>query len=405
MTTAQRPQPLRGMEPDSWARTTIIKRLPEIVGRTLEENQFTGRIEMDLKILRQEIPAEKIKPIQEHHAPDFGDWRSYTADYLDQHWLEVPWFFAENYFYRRVVEAVRYFERGRDPFQVQKDQGYQKSNQAITHYSEKLADWLRSDRLTEEWLQQAFYFILWGNQADYSLWPADGETSPEHEDAQSALEHVLADDSDVLIDLLLGETRIKRVDMILDNAGFELITDLGLVDLILTRELVEQVVLHVKAHPTFVSDVIPQDVQDTVQKLSVSPSAPVRRFGNRLQKHIRSSRIVIRKDFFWNSPLAMWDLPQDLREVLSGGNLLISKGDANYRRLTGDRRWDFSTPFSEVIDYLPVPLAAFRTLKAELAVGLSQKAVRKARRTDPEWMTDGRWGVIQFADPAAARDR
>jgi hypothetical protein len=107
--------------------------------------------------------------------------------------------------------------------------------------------------------------------------------------------------------------------------------------------------------------------------------------------------MLVRADLFWNSPLAMWDLPEGVERTLAGADLLISKGDANYRRLTGDRSWDFTTPFSKVIDYLPVPLAAFRTLKAELAVGLTREAVRKARSADPDWMTDGRWGVIQYA--------
>lgn len=397
MITRQHPQPLRGLEPDSWARTTIVERLPEIVNRVLRENQFPGRIELDLELLRNEIPDQKIRPIQDLHAPDFSDWRGYTAEHLDQNWLEVPWFFAENYFYRRVMEAVRFFELGEDPFQNQKEIGYQKSSPAIDQYSAKLAEWLDPDQAPEEYLQEALYLTLWGNQADYSLWPADGESSPEHEDPESAREHILADDSSRLIQLLAGGDGLARVDFMLDNAGFELITDLGLADLILSSGRADRVVLHAKTHPTFVSDVIPKDVEYAVRVLEGDLSDAVRGFGRRLRQHFQESRMMIRADFFWNSPLAMWDLPQGLKENLSGADLLISKGDANYRRLTGDRSWEFTTPFSEVIDYLPVALAAFRTLKAELAVGLTQEAVRNARSADPDWMTDGRWGVVQYA--------
>lgn len=397
MDTRQIPEPLRGLEPDSWARTTIVERLPDIARKIPAENQFPWSIEQELKILWNEIPDQKIRPIKDLGSPDFGDWRGYTADYLDLNWLQTPWFFAETYFYRRVMEAVRFFERGEDPFLAQKQLGYQHSAPAIQQYAEQLLDWLSPGREPEEYLQDAFYFTLWGNQADYSLWPADGDSSPEHEDLQAAQEHLLADDSPLLMDLLIGDHKLPRVDFLLDNAGFELITDLGLADLLLSSGRVDRMVLHAKAHPTFVSDVIPRDVDDAVQALQDDQSEAVRQFGQRLRAHFRDARMLVRADFFWNSPLAMWDLPEGVEQTLAGADLLISKGDANYRRLTGDRSWDFTTPFGEVIDYLPVPLAAFRTLKAELAVGLTREAVRKARRADPDWMTDGRWGVIQYA--------
>lgn len=46
--------------------------------------------------------------------------------------------------------------------------------------------------------------------------------------------------------------------------------------------------------------------------------------------------------------------------------MVFLKGDANYRRLIGDRRWPTNTPFSDVAGYFPTKLCALRTLKAEL---------------------------------------
>ena len=93
----------------------------------------------------------------------------------------------------------------------------------------------------------------------------------------------------------------------------------------------------------------------------------------------------------------MWELPSDLSQDLSRSDLIISKGDANYRRLLGDRQWDFTLPFHQVVDYLSVPLAALRTLKAELAVGLDLDQIRETYNQDPTWMVDGKWGVVHFA--------
>jgi hypothetical protein len=77
--------------------------------------------------------------------------------------------------------------------------------------------------------------------------------------------------------------------------------------------------------------------------------------------------------------------------------LLISKGDANYRRILGDREWDITLPFHQAVDFLPVPLAAIRTLKAELAVGLEIDQIQQVFNQDPNWMVDGKWGVVHFA--------
>jgi hypothetical protein len=83
---------------------------------------------------------------------------------------------------------------------------------------------------------------------------------------------------------------------------------------------------------------------------------------------------------------------------MARADLLISKGDANYRRLLGDRHWPFTIPFEEVMAYVPTRLLALRTLKAEVAAGLSQNQVDRLNETDPDWLVNGRWGLIQFAE-------
>jgi hypothetical protein len=101
-------------------------------------------------------------------------------------------------------------------------------------------------------------------------------------------------------------------------------------------------------------------------------------------------------DFFWTSPLNLWEMPDRIRALLAASDLVISKGDANYRRLAGDLKWPPTTPFSDVAGYFPAPLLALRVLKAELALGLSSDQVSRLDREDPEWRVNGQWGVIQF---------
>ncbi|UCC50900.1 MAG: DUF89 family protein, partial [Anaerolineaceae bacterium] len=80
----------------------------------------------------------------------------------------------------------------------------------------------------------------------------------------------------------------------------------------------------------------------------------------------------------------------------SQSHLIISKGDANYRRLLGDRHWPYTTSFQAIMAYTPAPLLALRALKAEVAAGLSPEQIARLNKEDEEWMVNGRWGVIQF---------
>lgn len=62
-----------------------------------------------------------------------------------------------------------------------------------------------------------------------------------------------------------------------------------------------------------------------------------------------------------------------MQELASESELVFVKGDANYRRLIGDRRWATDIPFADVAGYFPTRLCALRTLKAELGYAPSSR--------------------------------
>ncbi|MCK5734839.1 MAG: protein-glutamate O-methyltransferase family protein [Spirochaetaceae bacterium] len=400
------PEPIRGKDPGSWAYSTIVKRLPEIINRILKDNDFGSEITGQLKLLRDDLPGGTIRKLQDSQAADFGEWEMYIAPYESSTWLEVPWFFAELYFYRRIIEAVDYFQTGKDPFSHQKKQGLLQSGPSIRRFAGVLQNWITREAgkpSPEIMIQDAFLNALWGNQADLSLWPADAEDSPSHQNLKNVQDHLLADDSSDIIRLITGMEGLGRIDILLDNAGYELVSDLGLADTLLTHGLSSRIVLHVKAHPVFVSDVIEEDIRETIEVLSEDQDEAVRHFGKRLEEHFSSGRLSAAPHFFWNSPLSMRELSVDLRKDMSSSALLIIKGDANYRRLLGDLHWDWTTAFPDAVDFLPFPVAALRTLKAELAVGLKSEQIRELNIKDKEWLVNGRWGVIHFSGPSLIR--
>ena len=91
---------------------------------------------------------------------------------------------------------------------------------------------------------------------------------------------------------------------------------------------------------------------------------------------------------------------QDFARRLQSGDgaiQVIADGvDANYRRLLGDRHWPLSSSLADTLRYFPAPLALVRVLKSETVIGLQPGQPGRLSRQDPGWMTDGKWGLVQF---------
>ena len=379
----------------------MSERVGEIARRTLTENLFSEEISSRVEALIADIPNERVR-LMNQTAPDARDWETYTRPYLNQNWLTPPWFFSETYFYRRLIEATGYYEPGPgfgvDPFHYQKEQGLKTTSSTIQAIATRLGNWIDEGK-QDEHIAALLAINLWGNRADLSLWPA-GESGeqPMDVDWEDAQAFTLADDTESVI-YQLNNHPGAHIDIIADNAGLELVTDLTLADYLLSTAAAANVRIHLKPHPTFVSDAMRSDVVATANYLAAQEDAAISAFGRRLQDHIANGRLLLNEDPFWVSALPFWEMPGELREELSQSDLIISKGDANYRRLLGDRQWPFTTPFADILSYTPAPLLALRTLKAELACGLTEEQVSGLDEEDPHWLVNGRRGVIQFALP------
>ncbi len=403
------PDPLRGIEVPSFTNYSIVVRLPEIAQRTLAENDFPAEVVTQIKTLITEIPDGKIRPVHVPLAPDAARWEAYIAPHLGQNWLEVPWFFAEEYFYERMLEACGYFQpgprQGMDPYARQKRLGLETTRGEIHTLCEHVAEILQASLAKADLrkaLDQLLVVNLWGNQKDLSLWPAseagdskEAAGSSSRAELNAAREHLLIDATPQVLrylDRLRSEA--SSFDFLIDNAGYELVADLALADVVLSSQLAAEVFFHVKVQPVFVSDAMEKDVLDTLDFLSREEHAEAQALAKRMREHHEQGRFHLRADPFWTSPLAMWEMPDPLYNELSGTNLLISKGDANYRRLLGDRHWSLDASFERILSYLPFPVLSLRTCKSEIAVGLNPLDVPQS---DPDWLIDGRWGLIQFS--------
>jgi hypothetical protein len=384
------PPPLMTSEPGSFAHRTFQVRIPAIIQEAVELNSFPDDIRREVEALRDEVQRGTIRALHEA-APDRWFWDRAARPHIGRTWLNVPWYWAEAYIYRRLIEATRYFQpgpwQGFDPYAAKKQTEWEPAA-APQAVNATLLD-LPGDKQAR--FEALLHASLWGNRTDlsYNVAAQLGDVV-RHGDERANL---LADDAGRVWEFLRSQPR-RRLVIIADNAGTELLMDLALVDFLLGEGLAERVALHVKQQPFFVSDTMPRDVKAGLAALPRGGQA-ARALGERTRQHLEKGRLQLFTHWFYVTSLFYFQLPDDLRAELAAADLVIFKGDVNYRRLIGEVHWPPTTPFARTTAYFPAPLVALRTCKAELIVGLAQGEAEQLQAEDPAWMVNGRRGLVQ----------
>ena len=206
------------------------------------------------------------------------------------------------------------------------------------------------------------------------------------------VDDLVADDSSELW-RLLGAGAQGQVHLVADNAGRELVADLVLIDRLMATGRAATVTLHLKPHPYYVSDATTADLLQVLRRLEAAGDA-AGDIAARLAAAIGDGRLQVHAHAFWCSPLPFHELPADLAAELAEASVVIIKGDLNYRRLVGDAHWDPTTSFQDLTAYFPAPLAALRTLKSDVAVGVDPDRLAHLESNAPGWRTDGTHAVI-----------
>ncbi|MFF7985059.1 damage-control phosphatase ARMT1 family protein [Streptomyces sp. NPDC007901] len=320
--------------------------------------------------------------------PGHDRWHDWGLDtYAGQSWFDVPWLWSESWFYRRLLDAVGYFGtgpwQGIDPFRP-----FKLAELDAKETDEELA---ALDTLDDDPDHALLHGSLWGNRADLGF-----RLSAEAGAAVSAL---VADDSAALWPLLRGGT----LCLVADNAGRELVPDLLLIAHLLDTGRVGRAVLHIKPYPYYVSDATTADVLDALRRLTAAPGTAAA-YGRTLWSAMSDGRLTVRAHPFSCAPLPYAEMPDDLRAEFASADLTLFKGDLNYRRLVGDRRWPPTTPFADVTAWFPGPVAALRTLKSDVITGLSGDTEAALDAAEGQrWRTAGTHALIQVNPlPSAA---
>lgn len=344
-----------------------------------------------------------------------------------------------------------------DVFARQKMATFRSSRPAVlelaSRYHELITQMKNKEGKSEEDIDEAEKILfmemceicLWGNATDLSLL-----TSLTYEDIQKlqgskarkdSEKNIIVNDLglayDVLKKAIKNGKQDRQVDIVLDNAGFELYVDLILAGFLLSAGLATNVILHPKSIPWFVSDVVPADFAALLTALAnpqsfYSTPSDEEKQEDKIPQPLTQAEVDelsflfsewsnfhaegqlrLRGNRFWTEGGSYWRLPTSaprLHDDLKEGELVIFKGDLNYRKLTGDGMWDPTTPFTEAIGPMGpgsgVNVLALRTCKADVVVGLKPGLDEELKAMEGgggdsgqrKWAWSGKWAVVSFSN-------
>ncbi|UCF95939.1 MAG: protein-glutamate O-methyltransferase family protein [Spirochaetaceae bacterium] len=392
-------------DPDSFAAFTLTRRLPALLDQVMEKNRLSGARATPLRDLKRRLRAGTVEDIFSAHpylrermeTAEQATWSREIGRHRGKSWLNLPWYFAESLFYLEVLLAWGYYREDSpgfavDPYRPFKEEELRRPGGALELSAriEEVTSVIASPR---QQLPILLQYCLWANRLDLS-YSQLVEKYGNRLDLET--NRLLVDHSDLAAERLL---RARRIDLILDNCASELIADLHLVRALLTHASEPTVVLHCKKAPYYVSDATISDATATIAALVQNDSPILSNLGQALSRALEDGSLRLREHFFWNGPLHFPELPAGLKRELSESDLIVLKGDANYRRLLCDRRWDPSTDMKSIVGYFPAAFVTLRTTKSELIVDLPRETVEILNRDDPNWLIEGRYGIIRYCDP------
>ncbi|KAB8349542.1 hypothetical protein FH972_023568 [Carpinus fangiana] len=344
-----------------------------------------------------------------------------------------------------------------DVFARQKLETFQSSRPAVLELASRykaLISELSSSKPADPKAEEVIFsemmeICLWGNATDLSLL-----TNLSYEDIQklqgsaarkAAEKNILVNDLPrVFADLKKIQKERpndeRRIDIVLDNAGFELFVDLILAGYLIKAGLATNIILHPKSIPWFVSDVLPSDFTallnaladpqgfytgatvegqkagatgENAKSLSDIEVAELKFLFEDWSTLHSEGQLVIRPNSFWTQAGSYWRLPYEapkLYEDLRESDLVIFKGDLNSRKLAGDVMWPTTTSYTEALGPLAkqgsgINVLGLRTCKADTVVGLPEGKDEELKATEGgggesgarKWAWSGKWAVVNYS--------
>lgn len=374
------PPLIRRIRGTGFADYTITHRFPQIAAQVKEV--------VSSEFLRDQIDAlvraiENGEDLQiDSLAKPSGFWRDYLKSLKSQTWDDISFFELEFLFYHSINSLTGFFDVGFDGFEAVRQRAL---TDAIQDFNEEVStiNWSSPEELIKHLVQRSTF----GNTADYSQLNVTGM-------AKNNESFLLVDQSNDLVKRLTNSP-IDCVEFIADNAGRELCWDLAFIDGML-RTGVQRIIIHVKPWPMFVSDALISDVKNTIQMMNAQTSdSATYLIGERLSQYIDSGKLDIQAADEWGEPRHFSQLDTDLAIRLNNADVVIAKGDLNYRRFIEDRMWPEETSINQAVHNVPFSAFVLRVLKSEAVAGIPLIVHQHLNLSDPDWRCNGKYAVIQ----------
>lgn len=395
----------------SFAKFTIENRFPKIFKEVCSE-EYESFIKDhkvdDEKILHSNIPGvDELKK-------SISSYKDYTIkDFFEK----APFFLVEFYFYHLLLSLRNYDNLKFDFFAAKKDADWKDRAEDFSSKLSVLFDDFEkfnkrkfSKKEKQEFNERKNEHIK--SILYYSLTSNTGDLSQLHEIRSESVK-CLCNETEICQNYLDVAKPYSRFDIICDNSGAELFSDIYLAVFFLVYGLAKKVVFHLKPCPFFVSDATIDDFSKLVAALTKNGK------NTELLDFISKKKIeVFSPNDFWVEPYYFDKMPDGLKNHFDKTNLVIIKGDLNYRRLVGDfNKYANETKSSINFETLEerclfknksnknIPLVAPRVLKSDVFVGIDSVFEAIGRNSDSQFKTDGKWGVIQTTLPRKTAGR
>lgn len=459
--TATLPRPYLTSDKGTFGEFTANTRWAIILQNAVEDTEYSMKhdkqdidagkdILINLKAFKKEVEDnDKLRPFTQDEMKIANVPLSFN-EFLENEgsketWFNSSWLFAEIYLYRRVnvafaMNAKKHgskFWAEFDIFNRLKQETFQLSQYGVTELAIRYVNLNKHlqtdiDVETKQILFKEFLEIsLWGNATDLSLLTnatLDDIKSVQGAKAREESEsRILINHTKNAFDLLEKTAPNNRIDIVLDNSGFELYADFMLALFLIQSKLANKIIFHAKDIPYMVSDVMMKDfyllLDDLVDRKffdvktdSVEDQA-LRKVNHDITEYVKNGIFEFKTDPFWTVDLDYTHIdPKEtkyngakIHEDFLNSNLVIFKGDLNYRKLVGDRTWDKTTSFKTALGDLGhngIKLVSLRTCKADVQVGLpkgkDEELTTFWEKDHPGkgnwWVSSGKWAIISYND-------
>lgn len=105
---------------------------------------------------------------------------------------------------------------------------------------------------------------------------------------------------------------------------------------------------------------------------------------------------------FWSTGFSFWDLNNeapDLFQYLSESDLVIFKGDLNFRKLSYDCHLPATATFVQAIGPMATdpgapPVCSLRTVKSDVIAAIPEDVASRLDEEEPGWKISGKYALV-----------